>query len=84
MSRKIVNIDYDPEADVLYICLVPGVPSYIDEEEEGILIRKSIKDGQLTGITIIDFKERYMDSSLNSVRLPVAVDFDDVGKRLFS
>ena len=55
-SRKKVWIDYDEEADVLYISFVypPNAVEH-EEDEEGIL-RNYIKEGELTGMTIFAAK----------------------------
>jgi uncharacterized protein YuzE len=72
------TISYDKKNDVLYISIIPGVHSYAEEEVPGILIRKSIKDNCLTGITILDFKKRLCDSSIFSLNLPIEVDFNSI------
>lgn len=53
-----VEVNYDKENDVLYICIKSGIPSYVGEEVPGILIRKSLDSNMLTGITILDFRKR--------------------------
>jgi uncharacterized protein YuzE len=55
-SRRQVRIDYDEEADVLYLCFVypPNAVEH-DEDEQGI-IRNYDEDGNLTGLTIIGAK----------------------------
>lgn len=82
--KKIVNIDYDPGADILYICLVPGVPSYADEEITGVLIRKSIENDEITGVTILDLKKRLINKTLMNISLPIVIDLERVGKELLT
>ncbi len=52
-------LNYDQEHDVLYISLGPPVPSYSDEDGvRGVLIRRAIGTGEITGATIIDYSKR--------------------------
>lgn len=81
MLRKPISVDYDPINDVLYICLKPGIDSYGDEEREGVIIRKSIQSDEITGITILDFKERYIDSELSSLNLPISIDLMGIAEQ---
>ena len=46
-------------------------------------VLKSIKDDKITGITILDFKERFMEKSLDLVELPVNINLENLSKRLF-
>lgn len=52
-SANKVWIDYDEEADVLYISFVYPPDAIEHEEDEDGIIRNYDKDGKLTGITVI-------------------------------
>lgn len=80
MSKGIVNVDYDSEADVLYLCIKPKLPSYAEEDEEGIMVRKSIETDEITGITILDFKEKYINRTLDKIALPIFIDFEALAR----
>ena len=54
-STKKVWIDYDEEADVLYVSFVYP-PNAIEHEEDDGIIRNYNKEGKLTGLTIIAAK----------------------------
>lgn len=53
-----IKYDYDYEEDILYLSIGDPRPSITEEIEEGILIRKDIRTGELTGATILDYKDR--------------------------
>lgn len=52
-ARKL-SLDYDPEADVLYVSLnrPQKATETIDLEDEGVLLR--FRDDELVGITVLD------------------------------
>jgi uncharacterized protein YuzE len=52
-SKKKVWIDYDEEADVLYISFVYPPNAVEHEEDEDGIIRNYSENGELTGLTII-------------------------------
>ena len=54
------EILYDEFSDVLYISFGHPCPGIANEVEEGVLVRTDQETGEVIGITIIDFKERYM------------------------
>ena len=57
ISLERINLDYDEEADVLYMSF--GEPREAEdsvEVEDGVIYR--IADNEVVGITIIDFKAR--------------------------
>ena len=65
MGEKIVNkldlqVCYDENADVLYISFGDSRPSISTEVNDGDLVRLDSHTKEITGITIIDFKNRYM------------------------
>ena len=57
----ICEIDYDSEADVLYIQLDRSDNVFADEVDEGNFVRIHNVTNQIVGITILDFKERYLN-----------------------
>jgi len=57
ISLEKISLDYDEEADVLYISFgKPREAKDSIEVEDGIIYR--IADDEIVGITIIDFKTR--------------------------
>jgi len=57
ISLEKVNLDYDEEADVLYVSFgEPREAKDSVEVEDGVVYR--IADNEVVGITIIDFKAR--------------------------
>ena len=56
-STKKVWIDYDEEADVLYVSFVYPPNAIEREEDEDGIIRNYDKEGKLTGLTIIAAKK---------------------------
>jgi len=55
-----MKIDYDKIADVLYIA-IKDRPGIADEVSSGNFIRYGAGDGEIVGITVLDFKERFID-----------------------
>lgn len=58
MLNTRIRYDYDTEEDILYLSIGEPKPSVTEEIEEGILIRKDIATGEITGVTILDYKDR--------------------------
>jgi len=54
-----MKIDYDKIADVLYIA-IKDRPGIADEVSDGSFIRYDLA-GEIVGITVLDFKERFID-----------------------
>jgi len=68
ISKQALNIDYDSTADVLYISFGKPKPAICVEVNDGDLVRVDAYTDEVVGITIIDFKKRYIDScSLMSI-----------------
>ena len=63
MPNQKILYDYDDKYDILYITTCDNEPS-LAEEKNGYLIRKSLKSGKFTGITIFDFKKKQKNNSL--------------------
>lgn len=53
-----IRYRYDEEEDILYLSIDEPKPSISKETEEGILIRRDIKTKKITGVTILDYKDR--------------------------
>ena len=65
MGKKMLNklalqICYDEREDILYISFGDPRPSISAEVNDGDLVRLDLQTNEITGITIIDFKSRYM------------------------
>jgi hypothetical protein len=50
-----LTVDFDPDADVLYVSLGNPVPSYSDEEPDGILLNRAYSGNNPSGVTAICF-----------------------------
>jgi len=55
-----MKIRYDKTVDVLYIG-IKDRPGIATEVSEGNFIRYGAGNGEIVGITILDFKERFID-----------------------
>jgi uncharacterized protein YuzE len=62
-----LKILYDEISDVLYISFGEPRPGIASEVKEGDLVRTDPETDEIVGITIIDFKERYMPPSTISI-----------------
>ena len=62
ISLEKINLDYDQEADVLYMSFgEPREAKDSVEVEDGVIYR--ITDNEVVGITIIDFKARTLKTT---------------------
>jgi hypothetical protein len=50
-----LTVDFDADADVLYVSLGKPVPSYSDEEPDGILLNRDYSGNRPSGVTAICF-----------------------------
>lgn len=69
------KIKYDQRHDVLHVYLHPSILSVDEEEYPGVVIRRSVKDEQITGFMIMDYQKK--DPVLLENLLP-NFDFSDV------
>ncbi len=67
MNKQALNIDYDSTADVLYVSFGKPRAAVSVEVNEGDLVRVDAYSDKIVGITIIDFKKRYLESSPLSI-----------------
>jgi len=51
-----VKFDYDREADILYITLGTGEPSYCEEVDDMLLIERGLTTNAITGFRILDVR----------------------------
>jgi hypothetical protein len=56
-----LTADFDADADVLYISLGAPVASHAEEAQGGLLLRRSTRDDQPSGVTAIDFRQNWRD-----------------------
>lgn len=66
MPRHKLIYNYDDKYDILYITIRENEPS-LAYEKNGYLIRKSLKSGKFTGITIFDFKKKQKENNLSEI-----------------
>ncbi|MDF2803157.1 MAG: hypothetical protein K0S61_3060 [Anaerocolumna sp.] len=74
-----IKFKYDHKNDILYITIGVPKPSYGDEIEEGIVIRKDFNTDEINGITILDFLYRLNNDQKSLENLPMIdgiKDFD--------
>jgi len=64
---KKIDVSYDRVADVLYISFGRPRKGIAFELNDGNLVRIDPFKGTVVGITIIDFKERYMPSKNRTI-----------------
>ena len=77
-SKKILNLLYDKEADVLY--LSKGKPSKFDisnEEKDEVVVRRSSETQEVTGLTIVNFSKKAANKTL-PIELPAEISLESV------
>ena len=67
-------INHDHRNDVLYIGMGDRSNSYGDEISSGIILLYDMDTEELTGVTILDFLEKYNSNKLDNI--PVAINFE--------
>lgn len=67
MSKQALNIDYDSTADVLYVSFGKPKAAICVEINDGDLVRVDAYTDKIVGVTIIDFKKRYIDAHSLSI-----------------
>ena len=72
-----LTINYDNRYDILYLRPNPFVPSYADENEEGITTLRSIEDDTPVGMVIDGFKKLALSKELSNNCLPFSIDFSN-------
>lgn len=61
LTKEGLSINYDEDADVLYISLGRPQPAISVEVNDGNLMRVDPFTDELVGITVLDFKERHLE-----------------------
>lgn len=56
----IASIDYDRDSDVLYIATRPGREARLKETLPGVLWRYDRDDGNIVGVTIMDYSHYWV------------------------
>jgi uncharacterized protein YuzE len=61
MAKKLDNlsIEYDPEADVLYVSVGQPRPAITIEDRDGVLIRKDPSSGKPIAVTVLNYESRF-------------------------
>jgi hypothetical protein len=52
-----ITIDFDRDADVLYIALGSPQPAESEERDKGIVLRYSVKNDAPCGVTVVGFRD---------------------------
>jgi len=61
-----LKVNYDPSADVLYVSFYdPPWKAIGYDAGPGMITRESLWGNEIVGITILDFKERFIDEESN-------------------
>lgn len=61
-----MNFTYDKHADVLYVTTNKNRPAYGDATCGGFVWRRAVDNGELVGVTCIDFKQGWEDNLANA------------------
>lgn len=67
INKQALNIDYDEGADILYVSFGKPKPAICVEVNDGDLVRVDAYSDNIVGITIIDFKKRYINQNSLSI-----------------
>lgn len=79
-----LSINLDKKNDVLYITTDDMRESYGDEIENGLVVFRDLSTEQITGVTVFDFLKKYQKNEIDSIKLPIDIDFKrDVYPKIF-
>jgi len=53
-----MKMNYDEKFDVLYVKFSDNSNSVGDEDDNGVIVHKDCETGEVTSITVFDFKRR--------------------------
>lgn len=91
MAKIDVKVDYDKEADVLYITLGTGEASYCEEVDDILLVERGFLTNRITGFRILDVRHhkikqvqvwiRKIEKILEKNELPFRDAYTDVLRR---
>ncbi|MGH7812632.1 MAG: DUF2283 domain-containing protein [Candidatus Binataceae bacterium] len=61
LSKRVgrLEVGYDEEADVLYVSVGKPRAAVTDETGEGLLVRKDPATGEIVGVTVLDYEQRF-------------------------
>ncbi len=71
-----LSLNYDHKNDILYLGFSDRSNSYGDEIVDGFVILYDLGSHLVTGVTIFDFLAKYHANQLNSLPMPIDIDFD--------
>jgi uncharacterized protein YuzE len=72
LATNPINVNYDVDADVLYLALGQPVPASCDEDDEGLLVRYAYSDGQACGVTVMGFRDCQWNRNVDKLSVRVA------------
>ena len=70
MTNKKIELNYDPETDLLEIFIGDPVPSYYDEIDDDLFEGRNKKTNELTGYKIFNLGKR-KQGWMKSVKIPL-------------
>lgn len=74
-GQRQLRLSYDKDVDVLYVSFGAPQEAVSEETGDGMLIRKHPETGEIVGVTILEFEERFDPEDVrDSVLLPVVLD----------
>jgi uncharacterized protein YuzE len=81
-KSEVKKIRYDSNSDVLYISCGKPRPGLALEVKTGDLVRIDPYTDEIVGITIIDFRERYMPSASDNIEKCAKIAYPKILKAL--
>lgn len=70
-----LTLSHDCSHDVLYIGIGDRSNSYGDELSNGVVVLHDMDTEKITGVTILDFLQKYKSNDLSALSLPIKIDF---------
>lgn len=73
----LATINYDKQFDVLYVRPAKYIPSYADEDDNGVVTLRSVDDDSIVGMVLYDFTARVNGGTIEQCELPFPIDYND-------
>jgi len=71
-----LRLNYDARGDILYLGWADKSNSVGDEILSGYVIHTDMDTDEVTGLTVLDFMERYRSGRFNPPPLPIYIDYE--------
>lgn len=70
MAKKSLNLNYDPETDILHLSFGSAKKAVSIEREPEVFVRVEPKSGEIVGLTVLGFKNHFLKEKQSLTLVP--------------